>query len=162
MSIPNPNRHTRVKSGSKVIFGQQNSIYPHSFQTYSGTSRNVRLECPNPGGRRLSCSGSHFWTPPHPTYSPDSAPWTSTCLANWKKNVRGRRFPSDDTAKAEVQKCLREQEVSLYRQGLENVIECYDKSWKRFEATRKSRGRCPKTSVCFSFPIYLHSREKTY
>jgi hypothetical protein len=48
--------------------------------------------------------------------------------------VYGRRFPrpSDDTAKAEVQKWLWEHGVSFYRQGLENVIVRYDKFLNKF------------------------------
>jgi hypothetical protein len=42
-------------------------------------------------------------------------------MANWK-SIRGRRFPTDDTVEAEVQKWLREQDVSSYRQGSENLI----------------------------------------
>jgi hypothetical protein len=41
-----------------------------------------------------------------------------------KNYLRSRRFPrpSDDTVKAEVQKWLREQDVSFYRKDLENLI----------------------------------------
>lgn len=40
---------------------------------------------------------------------------------------RKKTFPrSDDTVKAEAQKCLREQDVSFYRQSSQNVILHYD------------------------------------
>jgi hypothetical protein len=45
---------------------------------------------------------------PHSTHrtAPTGPTWISTCLANWKKHLRGQRFPSDDTVVAAVQKWL--------------------------------------------------------
>jgi hypothetical protein len=48
-----------------------------------------------------------------------------------EKHPRARRFPTDDTVKAEVQKWLREQNVS-YRQDLENFIVRYGKCPNKF------------------------------
>jgi hypothetical protein len=49
-----------------------------------------------------------------------------------KKHIRRRRFPSHDAVKADVQKLLREQNVSLYRQGLADLIVRYDKCLDKF------------------------------
>jgi soluble cytochrome b562 len=43
-----------------------------------------------------------------------------------------RQFTSDIANKDEVQKWLREKDVSIYRQGLETLITHYDKCLKKF------------------------------
>jgi hypothetical protein len=57
----------------------------------------------------------------------------------YQTHLCGRLFPSDDTVKAEVEKWLREQEVSFYRQGLENVIVNYDSASTGLEAMWEKR-----------------------
>jgi hypothetical protein len=48
------------------------------------------------------------------------------------KKLRGRRLPSDPTVKGAAHKLLREQDISFYRQGLENLIVYYDKRLNKF------------------------------
>jgi hypothetical protein len=53
-------------------------------------------------------------------------------MQNFGKHLQGRQFTSDFANKDEVQKWLREQDVSVYRQGLETLIMHYDKWLKKF------------------------------
>jgi hypothetical protein len=88
------------------VFGHQSSIFAHSFQTCSGACHNVRWDFPSPGGTRWRPVPEAISGPrPHPPYSPDSAPLDFYTFITLKKKTFGRRrFTSDDTVRAEVQK----------------------------------------------------------
>jgi hypothetical protein len=53
-------------------------------------------------------------------------------VQNWGKHLQGRQFTSDIANKDEVWKWLREQDVSVYHQGLGTLIMHCDKCLKKF------------------------------
>jgi hypothetical protein len=52
----------------------------------------------------LAVEGDILLLDPTPSYSLESAPLDFHVFSKLKKHLRGRRFPSDDTFKAKVQK----------------------------------------------------------
>jgi hypothetical protein len=102
-------------------------------------------------------------TPPHPQYSSGSSPSDFHVVGKLKKKkrLRGGRFPSGDTVKVEVQKCLREQDVFFHREGLENLIICYDKCLNKFgNNVERQRTDVQKYPCVFIVCTYLHSLKK--
>jgi hypothetical protein len=96
--------------------------------------------------------------------------WSGKCRWRGQKwpcvNIRHfrqwhRRFSPDDTVKAEVKKCLREQNVSFYRQGLENLVVRYDKCLNKFgNCMQRYRTDVQRYLCGFLVSIYLLSDTK--
>jgi hypothetical protein len=94
------------------------------------------------------------WTPPRPPYSPDSAALDFHVFGKLKKHQGGRRFPPDYTVKAEVQNWLRQERVTFYCQGLENLIVRYEEFPNKFGNLWKNTGLMSKDiRVVFLSPL---------
>jgi hypothetical protein len=122
-------------------------IYDEIFQALA-VEGDVPLLTPIPG-------------PFPPTAQPRLSSLALSRVWETEKRLRGRRFPSDDTIKAEVQKWLLEQDVPFYSQGLENVIIYYDNCLNKFgDYVEKSRTDVQRYPCAFLVSIYLYSRKK--
>lgn len=106
-----------------------------------------------------SCFRNHFWAPSHTPYSPDFLPSDIHAFGKLKKLLWGRRFPFDDSVKAEVQKWLRELNVSLYRQGLENIIFPYDRCLNSLWTMWKNRRLMSMWFSCLHLPVFTRKKE---
>jgi hypothetical protein len=98
-------------------------------------------------------------------YTVPLCPLRNSCI--WQtENPQCRRFPPDDTAKAEVQKWLRDEDVFFYRQNLENLIVRNDRCLNKFAGYSKKKAWCTNITVCFTclhlLPFTWKDREKTF
>ena len=55
---------------------------------------------------------------PHPAYSPDLAPSDFFLFSNLKKDMRGRRFRSDEEVVTAVEECVNGKDPDFFSSGL--------------------------------------------
>jgi hypothetical protein len=74
-----------------------------------------------------------------------------------RQQLGGLRVPSDGTVKAEVQKWVRERDVTSCRQGAENIVVHCDKCLTSLVTVWKNKGLVSKHNDDRYLPlVYLH------
>jgi len=63
----------------------------------------------------------------HPPYNPDLAPSDFHLFLHLKSFLAGRQFHDDDEVKETVTTCLTSQAASFYDEGIQKLVQRYDK-----------------------------------
>ena len=63
----------------------------------------------------------------HPPYSPDLSPCDFHIFGDQKKDIRGRRFHSDEEVQEWVRLWIHERPTSLYKTGIDSLVSQWDK-----------------------------------
>jgi hypothetical protein len=89
---------------------QQDKASPHKSPTTSDTIASLG-----------------FTVLPHPAYSPDLAPSDSHLFPKLNKDLKHQNLNSDEEAKAAVHQWFPEKEKDLFKNGIEKLVECWQK-----------------------------------
>ena len=63
----------------------------------------------------------------HPPYSPDLSPCDFHIFGDLKKDIRGRRFHSDEEVQEWVRLWIRQRPTSFYKTGIDRLVSQWDK-----------------------------------